>query len=94
MKMYLSESTPERFVVGRSQTCIEIRGARGALRIARMERAPFAFRVALAAGRAIGDSAARALRYDASFDAGAALFDLVQAGLVTSLNLRQEGVDS
>jgi hypothetical protein len=57
-----------------------------------MERAPFAFRAALAAGRSIGDSAVRALRYEPSFDAGAALFDLVQSGLVTRLSLSTEGV--
>ena len=91
MKTYLSESMPERFEVGRSPTCIEVRGARGALHIARMERAPFSFRAALAAGRSIGDAAVRALRYEPSFDAGAALFDLVQTGLVTSLDLRPEG---
>ena len=92
MKTYLSDSMPERFVVGRSETCIEVRGARGALRFARMERAAFAFRAALAAGFTIGAAAARALRYDASFDAGAALRELVQAGLVTSLEAGPEGV--
>ena len=93
MNMYLSESMPEQFEVGRSPTCIEVRGARGALRIARMERAPFAFRAALAAGRSIGDAATHALRYEPSFDAGAALFGLVQTGLVTRLDLRPEGID-
>ena len=91
MKMYLRETAQERFVVERSQSCIEVRGARGELRIARMERAPFAFRAALAAGREIGDSALHALRYDAAFDAGAALFDLVETGLVTSVRPRPEG---
>jgi hypothetical protein len=93
MKMYLSESMPERFAVEQSPACIEVCGARGVLRIERMERAPFAFRSALAAGRSIGDAAARALRYEPSFDAGVALFDLVETGLVTSLNLHPEGVD-
>jgi putative DNA-binding protein len=92
MKMYLSDSMPVRFVVDRSRACIEIRGARGALRIGRVDRATFAFRAALAARRSIGDAAARALRYDASFDAGAALHELVQTGLVTSLDLHSEGV--
>jgi hypothetical protein len=94
MKMYLSGSTAERFVVGRSETCIEVRGARGALRIARQDRATFAFRAALAARRSLGDSAMRALRYDASFDAGTALRELVQTRLATSVNLRSEGGNS
>ena len=94
VKMYLTESMPERFTVEQSPSCIEVRGARGALSIARLERAPFAFRAALAAGRSIGDSAMRALRYEPTFDAGAALFDLIQTGLVTNLNPRPEGVDS
>jgi hypothetical protein len=93
MKLYWSESMPDRFAVARSQACIEVRGARGALSIARLDRAPFAFRAGLAAGLSIGDSATRALRYEPSFDAGAALFDLVQQGLVTGLNLTPEGVD-
>jgi hypothetical protein len=92
MKTYLSESMPERFVVGRSETCIEVRGARGELRFARIERAAFVFRAALAAGLTIGAAAARALRYDVSFDAGVALRELVQAGLVTSLETDPEGV--
>jgi hypothetical protein len=91
MKMYLGDSVPDRFVVGRLETCIEVRGARGALRIARLDRATFAFRAALAAQRSIGDSAARALRYGASFDAGAALRELVHIGLATSVNLQPEG---
>jgi hypothetical protein len=94
MKTYLSESIPERFFVARSETCIEVRGARGALRIARLDRATFAFRAALAAERSIGDSAARALRYEASFDAGAALREVVRTGLATKLNLRPEGANS
>jgi hypothetical protein len=92
MKMFLSESMPNRFVVARSPTCIEVRGSRGVLCIVRMERAPFAFRSALAAGSPIGDSAMRAFRYEPSFDAGAALVELVQSGLVTSLKLPR-GVD-
>jgi hypothetical protein len=94
MKMYLSDSIPERFVVDRSEACVEVRGARGALRIARLDRATFAFRAALAARRSVSDSAVRALRYDASFDAGAALRELVRVGLAASLNPRPEGVDT
>ncbi len=93
IKTYLSETAPEQFAVEQSQACIEVRGARGALRIARLERASFAFRAALAAGRSIGDSAGRGLRYEPTFDTGAALFELVQTGLVTSLKLQPEGVD-
>jgi hypothetical protein len=91
MKMFLSDSIQERFVADRSETSVEVRGAHGALRIARLDRATFAFRAALAARRSIGDSAVRALRYNASFDAGAALRELVQTGLATSVNLQHEG---
>jgi hypothetical protein len=94
MNAYLSESIPERFVAAQSETCIEVRGARGELRIARLDRATSAFRAALAGGRSIGDAAARALRYDASFDAGAALGEVVQTGLATRLNPYPEGGNS
>ena len=91
MKIYLSGSTPERFVVAAAQACIEIRGARGELRIIRLNRATFAFRAALAARRTIEDSVARALRHEPQFDAGAALRDAVQSGLLTSLHLHSGG---
>jgi len=85
MTTYLSGAEPARFVLAESSTCVEVRGALGAVRLARLDAAAFAFRSALAEGRSIGEAAAAALDCDAGFDSGAALRSLTQAGLVTGV---------
>lgn len=85
MTTYLSGAEPERFVLGEAITLIEVRGARGSVRLERLDSPTFAFREALAQGRSIGDAAIGALELDAAFDAGAALRSLAHAGLVTGL---------
>lgn len=85
LTMYLRGAETERFVLPRADTCVEVRGARGEIRIARLDGASFAFRSALAAQRSIAEAAERALERDANFDAGAALRELVGAGLATRL---------
>jgi hypothetical protein len=72
-----------------------VRGVRGAVSVERLDGATYEFRRALASGSSIGESAARALERDASFDAGRALRALVEAGLVTALvdsHIRDPGV--
>lgn len=82
MMTYLSGAEPERFVLHESNTLIEVRGTRGEVRLKRLDAATFAFRTALLKGRSIGEAAMRALDCDATFDSGAALRELVHAGLV------------
>ena len=91
MTTYLSGAEPERFVLAESDTFIEVQGARGAVRLAQLDGATFIFRAALAAGRSIGAAAGRALERDPTFDSGAALRLLVQAGLVAAINVSPEG---
>lgn len=88
MTIYLSGAEPERFVLGEATTCIEVRGARGTVRLERLDAPTFAFREALAQGRSIGDAAIGALDLDAAFDPGAALRSLGQAGLVAGLSVQ------
>jgi hypothetical protein len=81
MTMYLSGTEPERFVLPELDTFIEVRGARGAMHLARLDGATFVFRRELASGIPIGEAASRALEYDSAFDPGEALRLLVQTGL-------------
>jgi hypothetical protein len=73
---------------------IEVRGCRGAVSLRHLDPAAYAFRAALADGRSIGAAAEAALERDAGFDAGAALRELVSAGLVSGLSAAAEEVDS
>lgn len=90
MYAYLGGAAPERFVLLDLATLIEVRGARGALQLSRLDPATFAFRMALAAGRALGDAADTALTIDATFDPGKALRALVEARLVTDSSIDEQ----
>jgi len=93
MTTFLSGAAPERFVLVEASTFIEIRGARGEVRLARLDGATFAFRVALKEGFSLGEAATRALECDPTFDAGAALCALATASLVTATStITQESV--
>ena len=84
MQTYLSGVAPERFVLVDAVTPIEVRGARGTFRLARLDAATFAFRAALASGRTVGEAADAALILAQGFDPGGALRALVGAELVTA----------
>lgn len=84
MQTYLSGVAPERFVLVDADMRIEVRGARGTFRLARLDAATFAFRTTLAAGRTVGEAADAALMLDPRFDPGGALRALVDAELVTA----------
>ncbi len=84
MQAYLSGAAPERFVLADADTRIEVRGARGAFTLARLDAATFAFRTTLAAGRTVGEAADAALTVDQAFDPGGALRALADAELVTA----------
>jgi hypothetical protein len=91
MQTYLSGAAPERFVLLDAVTPIEVRGARGAFRLTRLDAGTLAFRAALAAGRTVGEAADAALTVDPNLDPGAALRALVEAELVTGAAIgRQE----
>ncbi|HJR69745.1 MAG TPA: DNA-binding domain-containing protein [Gammaproteobacteria bacterium] len=86
MTTYLSGVEPESFVLAESSAFVEVRGALGAVRLARLDAAAFAFRSALAEGRSIAAAAAAALDCDPGFDSGEALRSLAHAGLVTGVS--------
>jgi hypothetical protein len=87
MTTFLRGAEPERFVLVELLTLMEVRGARGAVSLQRLDRASFAFRTALADGGCIGAAATAALESDGAFDTGEALKSLAHAGLVTGVSL-------
>jgi hypothetical protein len=91
MRMYLGNAEIETFFLPEAETFIEVRGARGELRVARIAAAAFAFRASLSAGKSIGDAADAALECDATFDAGGALRGLVECDLVATLCTSDDG---
>lgn len=91
IRLYLTDSAPDQFQLERGDAWIELRGARGDLRINRLAHAGFTFRSALSAGHSLGDAAVAALDLDATFDAGHALTTLITDGLVTATKVHQPG---
>ena len=91
MELYLRGAEPDRFVLSQLDVRVEVRGARGALGLTRLDAGTFAFRAALAAGRTIGDAAGEALELDGAFDAGRALRELVDARLTIAISIADSG---
>jgi hypothetical protein len=85
MKLYLTDTAPDRFALAPADVWIEVRGARGEFRINRLDAGEFIFRNAVHEGRVIGDAAECALDANAGFDPGGALARLVAEGLVTAI---------
>jgi hypothetical protein len=90
MKTFLQGAEPERFELDVTDSCIEVRGSRGAVAIEGVEPATFAFRACLAAGRTIESAAGQALGVHAGFDVGDALRRLVHARLAVELHTADE----
>jgi len=90
MKLYLSETVPERFELSPAEVRLEVRGARGEFHFSRLDPAAATFRKAISEGHSIGDAAESALEVDAGFDPGRGLVALVEAGLIQAIG---EGTD-
>lgn len=93
MELYLTGEEPETFELPACDTPIEVHGSRGSLRMTRLTPGTFEFRDALRAGKSIGDAAERALDAGGGFDAGKALRELVDAGLIVSIRPRGEATE-
>jgi hypothetical protein len=85
LKLYLTESAPDRYVFEPCHVYLEVRGARGEFQINRLELSEFIFRKSIAEGRSIGSAADSALEASPSFDPGIALVSLIQRGMVTEV---------
>jgi hypothetical protein len=94
ISLYLSDSAPDHFSLQPGDVWLELRGARGELRMNRLSHADFSFRAALVSGESITDAAASALEIDTAFDAGQALLDVVRDGLVVVIHAQDVGGDA
>jgi hypothetical protein len=92
MSLYLSDSSPEQFLLQSGDVWLELRGLRGQLEMNRLSHGDFAFRAALASGESLADAAFLALDSDAAFDAGRALLTLVRDELVIGIDARRVDV--
>ena len=91
ISVHLSDNPPDRFVLEPDAVWLEIRGARGEIRMTRLTQPVFAFRAALGHGAALGDAAVAALDVAPTFDPGLALFDLFSEGLVVTVHVPSSG---
>lgn len=89
--MYLANASRESWTLVDEDVRIEARGARGSFRFSRLAVGDYAFRVSLADGHTLGESAGRALEIDPSFDPGVALLALVDAQLIISIGRPEDG---
>ena len=85
MMLYLSDSEPEEFRIVHGPVGIEVRGARGDVRITRLPTGDFTFRSALADRCSVTDAAERAISADETLNPAQALVSLMATGLVTAI---------
>jgi len=79
-------AAPERYALDAENIFLEVRGARGAFSMTRLDAATFTFRRALLRGGCVGGAAEQALDVDPAFDAGRGLLQLIAAGLATAID--------
>lgn len=85
MKLYVTDCVPDQLEFAPCDVFLEVRGARGAFQINRLQQSEYCFRESLGNGLRIGDSAESAMDVDMLFDAGTALVRLMTDELVTSI---------
>jgi Putative DNA-binding domain len=85
LKLFLSDDAPDSYALDVEDVFLEVRGARGAFSMTRLDAATFIFRRALAQGLSVGGAAEQALDADPGFDAGYGLVQLIAAGLATAI---------
>jgi len=93
IRLYLEDRAPEQYAIAPAEIWLEIRGARGAFRMTRLDRGSFVFRCALREGDPIGAAAELALDADAAFDPGRALTAVMWEGLVTGIETNPAGAN-
>jgi hypothetical protein len=85
LELFLSDNVPESFALDPEDVFLEVRGARGAFSMTRLDAATFVFRRSLAQGSSVGGAAEQALDADPGFDAGHGLVQMIAAGLATAV---------
>ena len=87
LKLYLTESAPDRYPFEPCDVWLEVRGARGEFQIDRLESSEFVFRKSIAEGHSLGSAAESALECNPSFDPGIALVRLIESGMMTEIQV-------
>jgi Putative DNA-binding domain len=85
LELFLSDNAPEIYALDPQDIYLEVRGARGAFSMSRVDATTFMFRRLLAQGSSVGSAAEQALDADPSFDAGRGLAQLIAAGLAIAI---------
>lgn len=85
MRLYLTDTAPDRLSFAPAEVWVEVCGARGEFHIDRLDAGEFVFRKTVQAGRSIGDAAECALDANSAFDPGPALAALFARRLVTAV---------
>ncbi len=83
LKLYLTETAPDRLELTPAEVWIEVRGARGQFQFSRLRPAEFTFRKSIAEGHTAGEAADLALDVDETFEPGQSLAALIADGLIT-----------
>ena len=91
VKLYLTNSAPNEFSLEAADTWIQVRGARGAFDVRRLEPGDFVFRRVILEGRSIGEAAERALDTTTGFDPGRGLAAAIAEGLITASAVNRQG---
>ena len=92
--LHLTGAAPDRFELQPAVVWLQVRGARGSIRIDRLDAGTFAFRSAIALGLPLGAAAERALGIDPALEPGKALTALFADDLVVSVTRASEGEKS
>jgi len=91
MKLYLTGTAPSEYRLAPENVWLEVRGARGEVKIDRLDIADFLFRKAISEGRSIADAAELALDASADFDVCRAFTTLVNGGYVAAITHSNRG---
>jgi Putative DNA-binding domain len=92
--LHLTGAAPDRVELRPAAVWLQVRGARGSIRIDRLDAGTFAFRSAIALGVPLGAAAEQALGIDPALEPGDALTALVADDLVVSATRASEGEKS
>ena len=88
MNLFLTEADPDQYVFFEpADVRLEVRGARGAFHIERLDVGAFVFRRSIMQGQSVAAAAEYALETDPIFEPGQALTRLISDGLVIAFTL-------
>lgn len=88
LQQFFADDAAERWHLREEAVYVEVRGARGAFQLSRLDPATFTFREALMVGCSLGTAATAATAVDPTFDPGVALLALLDERLVVALTSR------